>query len=228
MPEIQQEWMKLVQLSKSVIERRFSCLMYSRQQVWTLDEVPATAIKEALLSLWPDLDLNKLMGKDLAVNKDLEMFFKTHCRVWNYTFQIKKCGLSPCPQGVCNPPCLQDQKFKALHWLPNPHKDAHQPGHFLPYQKIKGQDTIEDQCPSLLSRAEKKSSTRPPGMFTAQCLRDTIVCQECNKPWGLYSQKCLMRDDEEALVVLKDSVLFTCGSPLTTEGSPLHDKVFTS
>jgi hypothetical protein len=83
MPEIQQEWMKSVELSKSVIERPFSRLMYSGQQVRTLDEVPATAIKEALLSLWPDLDLNKLTGKDLAANKDLEMFFKTHCRVRN-------------------------------------------------------------------------------------------------------------------------------------------------
>ena len=61
-------------------------------------------------------------------------------------------------------------------------------------------------------------------MLAGKWLRATISCEECQKPRGIYSQSALSPNQE--LESLKEVVQCTCGSPIRTEGSVPHGKVF--
>lgn len=123
-------------------------------------------------------------------------------------------------------PRLEGDKFTKLYWLPDPQPDTSRPGHFLPFKRLKGQDTSENYCPSLLSRKERCATGAPPGMLVGQRLRSTVRCDECQKPRGIYARIALSVKDKKELEHLKELVQYTCGSPITTEGSVLHGKVF--
>ena len=117
-------------------------------------------------------------------------------------FQVRKCGDVPCKLGVCKVPQLDRDCFSKLYYLPDPQPDTNRPGHFLPFSKLKGQDTKEKYCPSLNSCGEKQTSGAPPGMLVGQRLRSTVNCDECHKPHGIYAQHVLSVKEKKELEVL--------------------------
>ena len=122
--------------------------------------------------------------------------------------QVQKCGDIPCKLGICTAPHLPPHQMGQLYWLPDPQPDANRPGHFLPFAALKGQETAEDHCPSLLKRGERSGNTEgtPPGMLVGQRLRDTVVCGECSKPCGIYAQVALTAVEKQQLAQLKELV----------------------
>ena len=139
---------------------------------------------------------------------------------------MRKCGDVPFKHGVCKPPVSSVDCFTKLYFLPDPQPDKNRPGHFLPFEQLKGQNTTESCCPSLLRRMEWQASGAPPGLLVGQRLRSTISCDECQKPRGIFSQHALSPNQKKELESLKEVVQYTCGSPITTEGSVLHRKVY--
>lgn len=220
---IQEAWLECIQPVKDVIMSRFSRLVYGGDQVRVLDTVSSASMSQVVKDLWPDIDLQKLTAKDMANKEGFQQFLKTHCRARQYSFQIRKCGEIPCQAGVCKKPRSDLQN---LYWLPDPQPDPTNPGHFLPFAKLKGDDTQELHCPSLQRKADEQGSKIPAGMVVGQKLRSTVRCGECSKPRGIYSNKVLTTTEQQQLAVLLEQVEYTCGSPLTTEGSDLHGQVF--
>ena len=104
---------------------------------------------------------------------------------------------------MCKIPCLDHDCFSKLHYLPDPQPDTNRPGHFLPFSKLKGQDTEEKYCPSLKSHGERQTSGAPPGMLVEQRLRSTVNRDECHKPWGIYAQRVSSVKEKKELEVLR-------------------------
>ena len=76
-----------------------------------------------------------------------KIWLLTNCTACCYpqrrTVQVHKCDNVPCKLGVCMMPRLDDDCFKKLYFLPDPQPGTNSPGHFLPFTKLKGQDTEE-------------------------------------------------------------------------------------
>lgn len=83
------DWRQSIQPARDCIMERFNRLLYSGKQVRVLDEVPDDYnMRQAISSIWPEIDFSKLTAKDLADKVDLQEFIKSHCRLRQYSFQV--------------------------------------------------------------------------------------------------------------------------------------------
>ena len=79
--EFKAHWKQSVQPARDCIMERFNRLLYSGKQVRVLDEVPDDYnMRQAISSIWPNIDFSKLTAKDLADKVDLQEFFKFDCK----------------------------------------------------------------------------------------------------------------------------------------------------
>ena len=89
--EFKAHWKESIQPARDCIMERFNRLFYSGKQVRVLDEVPDDHnMRQAISSIWPDIDFGKLTAKDLDDKVDLQEFLKSHCRHRQYSFQVFK------------------------------------------------------------------------------------------------------------------------------------------
>ena len=66
---------------------------------------------------------NKIIQKDMKICERLADFMTRHCRQRQYMVQVKKCALdevNDCWYCVFNPPRLLEEKYKDLHFVPDP------------------------------------------------------------------------------------------------------------
>ena len=119
----------------NVVERRFSRLVYSGQQVRLHEPVTAEGIEFLMgsaASIDPAIDVSLAAPKqsDLKDKKRLQEFMTSHCRVRHYSFQIKKCGAEKSAFGMCQSPRLPADVQDDLVWFPDPVVDDESPEHY--------------------------------------------------------------------------------------------------
>ena len=235
-PVVQSAWTNSVLPAKEVVENRFQRLIYSGQQVQVHQSATAQAISQFLQTATRidssiDTSNTDLKQKDLINKPQLEKFLETHCKLRQFSFQVKKCGDDICEFGVCKPPRLPQEIFNCLNWLPDPIHDDDSPGHYKGYHSLKGIETSEDHCPSLQSKSQRDTSLLQEqgcsnSFFTAQRVRLTVICTECSKPRCIYSQTALSSVGKELLLRALEEHEYSCGSTLLPPEHSLNGNVF--
>ena len=94
--------------------------------------------------------------------------------------------------------------------------------HYNDFESLYGTNTKE----SLPSSAESTKEDIPTGIINNNQIRQFINCTFCNKPRCIYSKNVLTKDEKLHLQLLLDSIIYCCGSPISTENHELHGKVF--
>ena len=64
----------------------------------------------------------------------------------------------------------------------------------------------------MLNEFMNDSTETDPSLFTSQCARQYIECEECKKPRVLYSKKSLTRAQTQMLSDSLEETDYTCGS----------------
>ena len=206
---VQDGWEKSVEPVKQTVNDRFKRLMYSGQPAVTHSPASTAAIDtfianshsvDATIKSQPDLSQKDLKGK-----QRLHEFLEWHCCVRHYSFQVKKCGLSPCPFGICQEPRIPSDEFNKLTWLPDPTPDPDSPGHYQQFNSLYGKDTTGAHRPLLKSKPGEAFSEQAnlqgcsDSFLTAQRVRKAVHCSECGKPRCVYAKVNLSHDEESQL-----------------------------
>ena len=233
---VQDGWAKSVDPVKQIVNDRFKRLVYSGEPVVTHDPAPAAAIAEfvaAVHNVDASIECRADLGqKDLKGKKRLQEFIESHCNVRHYSFQVKKCGLSPCLFGICQEPRLPLDDFGKLNWLPDPTPDPDSPGHYQQFDSLYGKDTTGDHRPSNKTKPGDSSTQQADqqgcsnSFFTAQRVRKAVHCSECGKPRCVYAKVNLSHDEESQLQSTVDEFGYTCGSPILPPENALYRRVF--
>ena len=95
----------------------------------------------------------------------------------HYTFCIKKCGESEC--SICLPLRMDSSVFHSLKNLPDPVLGSD--GHYLPFDEVFKQSTMEKDRPSLKKQKHKKSLSYSPVKQHVTNVNVVIQCDECDK-----------------------------------------------
>ncbi|KAK6177156.1 hypothetical protein SNE40_015315 [Patella caerulea] len=170
---------------------------------------------------------NKLTKTDLEKSATLQDFMKKHCRLRNYTFQIKKCAnalIENCAYCLFNPPRLPDEVFDTLSFVPDPVVASN--NKYESFETVYGQATNDLARPSLmLSSQNKEIDKKNRKILNATKVRDAVLCVECGKPRGVYSETKLTYIEKQAVDRLKELNSFTCGSPLFPHSSKYNSSI---
>ena len=145
-------WVDSVEPLHSLIRNRFARLKLKDEPFDCL--VPATELeidnlKRHLWELSPDLDLNKLQKAHTAKSQAYNAWLSSHCRLRHYTFQTRKCKDEACRLATRIP-------YEELSWLPDPVVDS-SGNNYKPYTEVKGQETNDDNRPSLKDKKGNKT-----------------------------------------------------------------------
>ena len=172
------------------------------------------------------LEVNKLRKADLEGAEKFAKFFREHCKLTNYTFQVKKCLSPDCVLcSTIQPPRLADEQFQQLHFLPDPVlKDKES---YKSFEELYGTLTTDADRPSLQSRKFRHPADnqhKRDGLFVSAKVRDVIFCRECKKSRCIHSAKKLTKEEEIAIARIKEDQCYDCCSPLFPEGHPLADR----
>ena len=250
-PEIKEEWEKSVSGVQNLLRGRFERLALKEKPVSTMDPVEEEEIValQRHLSIFPGLDINKLIKEHTRKVASYQKWLDNHCRQRQYIFQIRKCNDLSC----CTPSHLTKESLK---WLPDPMLDA-SGEHFLPFQEAWNKDTNESDRPTLKAKAsakdgkKSKSSTTKKtksqakdlqtarlseehcqglqgdsSVYTAQNARMIINCIECQKPRVIYSKSKLTERQAMQCALMLSEYDYSCGSPVCPPHNPLLGKVF--
>ena len=156
-PDLRVAWVDSVEPVQSLLRNRFTRLKLKDEPFDCLDpatELEIDNLKRHLRELFPDLDLNKLQKVHTAKSQAYNAWISSHCKLRHYTFQIRKCKDDSC----CLPTRIPDEE---LSWLPDPVLDS-SGDHYKPYAEVKGQDTNDDNRPSLMKgKKTKKAAVQP-------------------------------------------------------------------
>ncbi|KAK6175079.1 hypothetical protein SNE40_013615 [Patella caerulea] len=170
---------------------------------------------------------NKLTKPDLEKSATLQDFMKKHCRLRNYTFQIKKCAnalIENCAYCLFNPPRLPDEVFDTLSFVPDPVVASN--NKYESFETVYGQATNDLARPSLmLSSQNKEIDKKNRKILNATKVRDAVLCVECGKPRCVYSETKLTYIEKQAVDRLKELNSFTCGSPLFPHSSKYNSSI---
>ena len=85
--------------------------------------------------------------------------------------------------------------------------------HYNDFESLYGTNTKE----SLPSSAESTKEDIPTGIINNNQIRQFINCTFCNKPRCIFSKNVLTKDEKLHLQLLLDSIIYCCGSPISTE-----------
>lgn len=235
-PVEQDAWSASVRPVRSAVEARFNRLVYGGGQVRVHEPAAVEAVAAMMskaLKVDTTIDVTNCdqKQKDLVDKAGLKRFIDTHCHVRHYSFQVKKCGADVCEFGVCRPPRLPLEEFQQLTWLPDPMPDAERPGHYKTYSELKGKATSGEHRPSLQTKATHDAAVLeqqgcPNSFLTAQRVRGTVECKECQKPRCFYSRTMLSDGERAELQHVREELEYSCGSPLLPADHPLREKVF--
>ena len=166
-PDLREAWVESVEPVLSLIRNRFTRLKLKDEPFDCLDpatELEIDNLKRHLRELFPDLDLNKLQKVHTAKSQTYNTWVSSHCRLRHYTFQIRKCKDENC--------CLATRiPYEELSWLPDPVIDD-SGDHYKPYTEVKGQDTNDENRPSLKDKTKGKKSQKAPVQPAAEPFRD--------------------------------------------------------
>jgi hypothetical protein len=141
-PMIKSAWAGSIEPIQAVIQSRFERLALKENGIKTMQPVEDDAIaqlKQHLLTLFPSLDLTKLLKANLSKNEAYQLWLEKHCRQRLYCFQIRKCDDETC--------CTR--KIERMKWLPDPMLTDPQSDHFQPFEALYGSETNENDRPSL-------------------------------------------------------------------------------
>ena len=108
------------------------------------------------------------------------------------------------------------EKFFKLNSLPLPLLDESKE-HYLKFEEVFGKPISEADQPSLVAvpTDEQKQIDRDRrSLLAATKVHTTITCGECNKPHCIYANTNLTREQEFQISSVKESKMYTCGSPL--------------
>ncbi|GAQ92919.1 hypothetical protein KFL_012020010, partial [Klebsormidium nitens] len=107
---------------------------------------------------------------NLTGAKGWKAFVAKHMRLGHYFLEIRKCtdpACQFCSSGIRTPA----EDWEQLKPFPNPMPDPERPGHYLPFEKVYGQETTEAHRPSLIKAtaeaAAKDGKRRAEGSGTA-------------------------------------------------------------
>jgi len=155
---------------------------------------------------------------DLKGKKSLEEFVDHCCISRHYFFVIKKCGSQNC--SICSPPRSPADIFASLHQIPDPVPDG---DHYKPFHELYGKvNTSEMHRPSLkkentvVMATNKRTVPIKTSAQTANSVKSTVQCTECNKPRVLYSQKALSSSEKQILMRFLQFYQYTCGADIQT------------
>ena len=164
----------------------------------------------------PSLERDKLTGKDLASAHSLQKFMKNHCHSSSYVFQVKKCMEPACFYCNQHPIRLPVEKFLELNYLPLPLLDASKE-HYQKFGDVFGKPISTADQPSLVAvptEEQKKTDKDRKSLLVATKVRTVILCGECSKPRCIYANTTFTRDEQIHITSVKESKVYTCGSPL--------------
>ncbi|XP_071947398.1 uncharacterized protein [Antedon mediterranea] len=155
----------------------------------------------------------------LKNQEQLKQFIDNHCQIRNYMFSILKCTSPEC--GVCKPPRLPIKVFSEVHHLPDPMPDGDK---YYSFEELYGKKTTEHYRPSFtVTRATGHGCPFNPSAQTAKNAGVIIQCEECEKWRCLYAKKKLTKKTRQALELLMETALYSCGATLTTIEMPDDD-----
>ena len=172
----------------------------------------------------PNLDRGHLRKADMKDAPALKKFMNNHCHISQYVFQIKKCKDASCYYCVNNPVRMPVEVFEELHFFPLPRLDPSKK-HYKPFTEMYGKEISECDRPSQVTDENSWIDKENSDLFRNTRVRKCINCQECLKPRCIYAVKVLSWEEKAAIRVIDESHLYTCGSPLFTNESPLHSSV---
>ena len=173
----------------------------------------------------PSLERDKLTKEDLKKATALQSFFEKHCHSSHYVFQIKE----SCYYCAEHPIRLPVEVFRELSFLPLPLLD-HTKEHYQKFADIFGQIPGEKGRPSYVptpSEDARQIDREHKGILVKAKVRAVVCCGECHKPRCIYSNSKLSPQEKVVLDCMKETNLYTCGSPLFSEGTPLASTVIT-
>lgn len=245
-PELRDAWAKSVAPVSEMIAKRFERLKLKGEPFKVNTPVSKEQIQEVInkiKNMFPEVDPETITKQQANTrrNENLKTWMEQHCRLRHYCFQVQKCSNPEC----CPTPRLQSDM---LQWLPDPVKDPNS-DHYLPLDEVLGTDTSDNDRPGL-SLVHKAKSRVQPGMdqqgqahmytfmedavqeqekntslFTAQCARGVVNCEECSKPRMFYSRLKLSSRQSLQLSLVLSELDYTCGSPLLPESHSLSKTV---
>ena len=140
----------------------------------------------------------------------LQAFLQHCCRQRHYFFDILKCGKPDCD--ICKPVRLPTEVFQQLHHLPDPTPGPD--GHFVNFDQMLGQQTVEDHRPSLKAKKSKKTLPFSASKQHVKNVDMMLQCDECGLWHLLYSKRKLKAEERKRLERELDGLIFTCGSSL--------------
>ena len=171
-------------------------LLSSLFQRLSLKEQPfqcsAAATETAMDNLWENVKAVKpsMLRTDrqravLQHRPDFQRFVQHCCQIRQYSFSIKKCGLTTC--SMCKPPHLPAEVFQDLHFLPDPVPESNN-DHYKPFDELYGTTTSEVYCPSKHNRGSSSCDIPfSPSGQTACNVMELLVCSDCRRPRVLYA-----------------------------------------
>ena len=239
-PELKEVWLDSVGPVRQCVENRFRRLALKDEPIKVNDPVREDEVdylSRHLNFLFPGLDTGKLVKAHTKKVDSYNQWSEKHCRVRNYSFQIRKCSDADC--------CLPPQNH--YDWLPDPMIDENDVNHYKSFEHIYGTNTDEYDRPSFKNQvnaevsSKKKDKVTDPLVtilpddpelkgytgFTAQQARYVISCTECEKPRLIYSKFRLSERQSVQMLTLLSEYDYVCGAPVTVPEGNLHGKIFT-
>ena len=174
----------------------------------------------------PSLERERLTQDVLKSASGLQKFLKHHCHSSHYVYQLKKCTNQDCYYCKEHPIRLPPEVFSKLCFLPLPLFDASKE-HYEKFEKLYGQFPDERGRPSYVpvpSEEAKEKDKSHRGIIVKAKVRGAITCEDC-KTRCFYSSSKLSQREVLEVERIKELKLYTCGSPLFPDDSPLASNV---
>ena len=142
------------------VKDRFAVLERNEEKVKVHDAATDDEISmmtDLIKAVDDTVDFDKLSSS--KETSALRVFMRQHCRVRQYTYQIKKCTEEDCTYcTVLHPPRLPEAVFKDLHFLPDPCLDANK--EYCSFDQVYGTDTTDQGRPSATSKTQASEADK--------------------------------------------------------------------
>ena len=119
---------------------------------------------------------------------------------------------------------LPVEVFRELSFLPLPLMD-HTKEHYQKFADIFGQKKGRPSYVPTPSEDARQIDREHKGILVKAKVKAVVCCGECHKPRCIYSNSKLSPQEKVVLDCMKETNLYTCGSPLFSEGTPLASTV---
>ena len=146
------------------------------------------------------------------------------CRAPNHATTVQSTQLGYyCAE---HPIRLPVEVFRELSFFPLPLLD-HTKEHYQKFADIFGQKKGRPSYVPTPSEDARQIDREHKGILVKAKVKAVVCCGECHKPRCIYSNSKLSPQEKVVLDCMKETNLYTCGSPLFSEGTPLASTVIT-